>query len=101
MSLGGGMTTGRPQAPPAGAQADGSPVSAGRRLVSHPVVGFIPWVLFWVIGGPSTWETAAIAALIAALLVMALSLDLQPLVAWSTAQPGSGSARRPSRFRAE
>ena len=46
---------------------------------------------------------------------MALSLDLQPLVAWSTAQPGPvpavpaasaasaqpGSARRPSRFRAQ
>jgi hypothetical protein len=92
---------------------------SARRLASHPVVGFIPWILFWVIGGPSTWETATIAALIAALLVMALSLDLQPLVAWSTAQPGppspgppsaasrsaasapAGPARRPSRFRAQ
>ncbi len=87
-----------PSPPPSYHPAEEPPA---RRLASHPVVGFIPWILFWVIGGPSTWETATIAALIAALLVMALSLDLQPLVAWSTAQPGSGSARRPSRFRAE
>lgn len=52
-----------------------------RRLASHPVVGFIPWILFWVIGGPSTWETASIAALLAALLVLALSVDFRPLVA--------------------
>ncbi len=100
-----------PGPPPSYRPAEEPPA---RRLASHPVVGFIPWILFWVIGGPSTWETATIAALIAALLVMALSLDLQPLVAWSTAQsgpavPGSavsgsagpGSARRPSQFRAE
>jgi hypothetical protein len=92
MSLGGGMTTGRPQAPPAGAQAEGSPVGAGRRLVSHPVVGFIPWVLFWVIGGPSTWETAAIAALLAAVLVLALSVDWGPLAARTA--PGAGPRRR-------
>ncbi len=88
--------------PPPSYRPAGEPPA--RRLASHPVVGFIPWILFWVIGGPSTWETATIAALIAALLVMALSLDLQPLVAWSTAQSGSagpGSARRPSRLRAE
>ncbi|MGH3393633.1 MAG: hypothetical protein ACRDPO_02985, partial [Streptosporangiaceae bacterium] len=74
-----------PSPPPSYSPADEPPA---RRLASHPVVGFIPWILFWVIGGPSTWETATIAALIAALLVMALSLDLQPLVAWSTAQSG-------------
>lgn len=52
------------------------PPPPGQRLASHPVVGFIPWILFWVIGGPSTWETATIAALIAAIGVMALSLDV-------------------------
>jgi hypothetical protein len=85
--------------PPSYSPADEPPA---RRLASHPMVGFIPWILFWVIGGPSTWETATIAALIAALLVMALSLDSQPLVAWSASGPGSsGSGRRPSRFKAE
>jgi hypothetical protein len=98
-----------PSPPPSYSPADEPPA---RRLASHPMVGFIPWILFWVIGGPSTWETATIAALIAALLVMALSLDLQPLVAWSASQPGAaqpgtaqsgqdGSGRRPSRFHAE
>jgi hypothetical protein len=94
-----------PSPPPSYRPAEEPPA---RRLASHPVVGFIPWILFWVVGGPSTWETATIAALIAALLVMALSLDLQPLVAWSTAQSGSAEPGpagagpvRPSRFRAE
>jgi hypothetical protein len=96
-----------PSMPPFYSPADEPPA---RRLASHPMVGFIPWILFWVIGGPSTWETATIAALIAALLVMALSLDFQPLVAWSAGSGSAGSGsrprsagpgRRPSRFKAE
>jgi hypothetical protein len=83
------MSTGRPQAPPAGPRAgEQPPDGSGRRLASHPVVGFIPWVLFWVIGGPSTWETATIAALVAALGVLALSIDLTPLAAWPAGRPG-------------
>jgi len=91
-----------PRMPPSYRPADEPPA---RQLASHPVVGFIPWILFWVIGGPSTWETATIAALIAALLVMALSLDFQPPVAWSAGGSAGGQAagpgRRPSRFKAE
>ena len=60
---------------------------AGERLASHPVVGFIPWIVFWVIGGPATWETGTLAALLAAILVTMLSIDYRPLVAWATAQP--------------
>jgi hypothetical protein len=63
------MTTGQQVAAPA-------EPTARRRLASSPAIGFVPWILFWVIGGPSTWETATIAALLAALLVLALSLDL-------------------------
>src|SRR2546430_10080248 len=48
------------------------PPPPGKRLASHPAVGFVPWILFWVIGGPSSWETAAIAALVAAIAVMAV-----------------------------
>jgi threonine/homoserine/homoserine lactone efflux protein len=59
----------------------------GERLASHPVVGFIPWIVFWVVGGPSTWETGTLAALLAAILVTMLSIDYRPLVAWATAQP--------------
>jgi len=60
---------------------------------SHPVVGFIPWILFWVIGGPASWETASIAALLAALLVLALSIGVQPLAAWSAGREQDGGAR--------
>lgn len=60
---------------------------SGERLASHPVVGFIPWIVFWVIGGPSTWETGTLAALLAAIFVTALSIDYRPLVAWATARP--------------
>ena len=59
-----------------------------RRLGSHPVVGFIPWIVFWVVGGPSTWETGTLAALLAAIFVTVLSIDYRPLVAWTTAQRG-------------
>ena len=45
------------------------------RLARGPFAGFIPWILFWVIGGPSTWETAAIAALLAAVLLTGLSIE--------------------------
>jgi hypothetical protein len=73
------MSTGRPQAPPAGPRAaEQPPEGTGRRLASNPVVGFIPWVLFWVIGGPSTWETATIAALLASIGVLALGIDFAP-----------------------
>ena len=71
-------TSQRPPAP-AGQRAGGSQQAGAqrpaRRLASHPAVGFIPWILFWVIGGPSTWETATIAALVAAILLTGLSLD--------------------------
>jgi hypothetical protein len=71
--------------PPGGQPASGQPT--GERLASHPVVGFIPWIVFWVIGGPSTWETGTLAALLAAIFVTALSIDYRPLLAWTSAQP--------------
>jgi Ca2+/Na+ antiporter len=49
--------------------------SIAHRLEHNPVLGFAPWIIFWVIGGPSTWETASIAALLAAVLVVALSVE--------------------------
>ena len=84
------MATDRQSATSTGqARASGPPSEqpAGERLASHPVVGFIPWIVFWVIGGPSTWETGTLAALLAAILVTMLSIDYRPLVAWATAQP--------------
>lgn len=75
--------------PPAGPEQAG----VTRRLAQSPFVGFIPWILYWVIGGPSTWETAAIAALLAAVLLAALSVEAQP------AGPGPGPAASRLDFR--
>jgi hypothetical protein len=56
-------------------------------LARSPLAGFIPWLLFWVIGGPSTWETGAIAALLAAVLLTALTIEHQPAPAARQAGP--------------
>ncbi len=39
--------------------------------MSHGSVisGFLPWIVFWVVSGPSTWKWAALAALIAAVVL--------------------------------
>jgi hypothetical protein len=50
------------------------------RLARSPFGSFIPWILFWVIGGPSTWETASIAALLAAALDAATVVFFAALV---------------------
>ena len=68
--------------------------SVTQRLAQNPITGFVPWILFWVIGGPSTWETAAIAALRAAVLVMLLSLEPDGLFEWAAGSGGSGGAAR-------
>ena len=57
--------------------------TATQRLSSHPVIGFIPWIAFWVIGGQATWETGTLAALLTAILVTMLSIGYRPPVAWS------------------
>jgi hypothetical protein len=73
------------QGQPAGQQPEDHEGFA-HRLASSPVGGFIPWILFWVIGGPSTWETASIAALLAAALLAVLSME-QP-DPWAAPEPG-------------
>jgi hypothetical protein len=37
--------------------------------VNNPFVGFIPWIIFWVVSSPSTWEWATLGALIAAVVL--------------------------------
>lgn len=37
--------------------------------------GFVPWIIFWVVAGPSTWEYAAGGALLAALILAIPSGD--------------------------
>lgn len=41
------------------------------RITNNPVVGFAPWIAFWIIAsGPSTWLHGAIAALVIALILL-------------------------------
>jgi hypothetical protein len=72
--------------------------TATQRLASHPAVGFIPWITFWVVGGQATWETGTLAGLLAAIFVTMLSIGYRPVVAWATARLGRPRARpRPER----
>jgi hypothetical protein len=63
----------------------------------NPFLSFAPWILFWVIAGPSTWEVACVSALIAAVLL--LILDIEPpyigdrLVDAASGVRGSGRTR--------
>lgn len=37
--------------------------------------GFVPWIIFWVVAGPSSWEYASGGALLAALILLLPSSD--------------------------
>jgi hypothetical protein len=37
--------------------------------MTNPFVGFAPWIIFWVVAAPSTWEYATLGALIAAVIL--------------------------------
>ncbi len=37
--------------------------------MNNPFVGFAPWIIFWVVASPSTWEYATLGALIAAVIL--------------------------------
>jgi hypothetical protein len=71
--LGGPARAQVPAADREGAAAD-EHAGLSQRLARSPFGSFIPWILFWVIGGPSTWETATIAALLAAALLTLMSI---------------------------
>jgi hypothetical protein len=38
---------------------------------SSPLAGFAPWIIFWVVASPSTWNWAVLAAFLAALILAA------------------------------
>jgi hypothetical protein len=63
---------------PAGPHRPPDGRTAAQRLAGHPVVGFIPWIAFWVVGGLATWETSTLAALLAAIFVTMLSIGYRP-----------------------
>jgi hypothetical protein len=37
--------------------------------MNNPFVGFVPWIIFWVVASPSTWEYATLGALLASLIL--------------------------------
>jgi hypothetical protein len=37
--------------------------------LNNPFVGFVPWIIFWVVAAPSTWEYATLGALLAAVIL--------------------------------
>jgi hypothetical protein len=40
------------------------------RMGGRSFVGFVPWIIFWVVAGPSSWEYASGGALLAALILL-------------------------------
>ena len=45
------------------------PEPQGGSQLNNPFVGFVPWIIFWVFASPASWEYAALAALIAAIVL--------------------------------
>jgi tryptophan-rich sensory protein len=43
--------------------------------MNNPFVGFVPWIIFWVVSSPSTWEWATLGALIAAVILAVPSAE--------------------------
>jgi hypothetical protein len=45
------------------------PDQHGRSIGGGAAASFLPWIIFWVVSSPSTWEVAAVAALVAAVIL--------------------------------
>ena len=43
--------------------------------MNNPFVGFVPWIIFWVVASPSTWEYACGGALVAAIILAVPSVE--------------------------
>ena len=43
--------------------------------MKNPFVGFVPWIIFWVVASPSTWEWATLGALLAAVILAVPSAE--------------------------
>jgi hypothetical protein len=43
--------------------------------MKNPFAGFVPWIIFWVVAGPSTWEWATLGALLAAVILAVPSAE--------------------------
>lgn len=66
-------------------------------LSDNPVVGFVPWIIFWVVAGPRTWEVASGCALLASLLLMGIDAG-GPILVRALTVGGRPSGRREARM---
>jgi hypothetical protein len=72
--------------------------SARGGLSSNPILTFVPWVIFWIVAGPRTWEVASGCALLSALMLLLVGLDTSPTgdrLVVSTASDHRTQERRP------
>lgn len=47
--------------------------------MNNPFVSFVPWIIFWVVSSPSSWEYATLGALIAAVILAYPSVERHSL----------------------
>ena len=67
---------------------------------NNPVLAFVPWIIFWVVSGPRTWELASGCSLLASVLLLLVEVapsDLSERAADLAAGTGRAS-RRPLRL---
>jgi hypothetical protein len=57
------------------ASAQRAPLVRIVRMGGNSFRGFAPWIIFWVVASPSSWEYAAGGALLAALILLIPSSD--------------------------
>jgi hypothetical protein len=72
--------------------------SARGALSSNPILTFVPWVIFWIVAGPRTWEVASGCALLSGVMLLLVGLDMSPTadrVVVSTASDHRAQERRP------
>jgi hypothetical protein len=72
--------------------------SARGALSSNPMLTFVPWVIFWIVAGPRTWEVASGCALLSSLMLLLVGLDASPTsdcTVSSTAGDRRAQGRRP------
>ncbi|MBV8988902.1 MAG: hypothetical protein JO372_10120 [Solirubrobacterales bacterium] len=67
--------------------------SRSSNLADNPVLTFVPWIIFWIVAGPRTWEVASGCALLASLLLILLDVG-RPIL--ERALTGSAGLSSPS-----
>lgn len=71
------------------------PQATGSSLSNNPALSFVPWVVFWIVAGPKTWELGSALALLASVVLLVIDVEPAPLVdravARSAGDPGVSS----------